>query len=291
MTGMTPAAGRRELAGPDGLLGETTRTASNPPEVSATSAPKNHLWRTPSAAHRQPEPAGSGGRGPAANTEPNSAALEHGADAGDVVNVDLVVAAALRSAAHPGISRQRRAVFSELAHRLAQRTHAAFAPLALDAALLRAQVLDEQAEHERGARLWGQLISLYQLAHRPGAEQHARLAHAVDLHRTGQCGEALNQITYAWTCARQPGHQQPPAATVLSLYLAMLGACGQDNDRDAVLAEAPAITDADAAEEPAAFPASDAEPDRTDWLTGVEAPDAHRTRCAFHAYTQRTDQS
>jgi hypothetical protein len=231
-----------------------------------------------------------GGHGPAAKTEPISAALEQGVETGDVVNVDLVVAAALCSAAHPGISGQRRALFSELAHRLAQRTHAAFSPLALDAARLRAQVLDEQGEHAQAARLWGRLISLYQIAHRPSAEQNARLAHAVDLHRTGQCGEALNQITYAWTCARTPS-RQPPAATVLQLCLAMLTACGQENDHDAVLTDATAITAADTAQETPTSPAGTEEPDGTDWLACVEAPEAHRRRCAYHAYTHRRGQS
>jgi hypothetical protein len=286
MTGITPAAGRRELAAPDGRLGETAPTASSPPGVPATNVPKNHLWPTPAAARRQPQPptAGSGGHGPAAKTEPIIVAPMHGVETDDVVNVDLIVAAALRSAAHPGISGQRRARVSELAHRLAQRTHAAFAPLALDAARLRAQVLDEQGDHAQAARLWGRLISLYQLAHRPDAEQHARLAHAVDLHRTGQCGEAHNQITTAWTCAPQPGHHQPPAATVQQIYLAMLTACGQDSG--AVLADAPAITATDTAEQAPTSPAGDAEPDRTDWLAGVEPPDVHRRRCAFHAYAQ-----
>ncbi|WP_433294477.1 hypothetical protein ACQP2F_33210 [Actinoplanes sp. CA-030573] len=277
MSGPMPAARRNP-----GLPVEKPRTPTSRRGTAGPSAPNNGRWRT-AAAPRMPQADGPRRRGPVLPA--GTSASELGAVG--QVSVDQVVATALRTAALPGTSHQRRALFSELAHRLTQRTHAAFTPLAMDAARLRAEVLDEQGEHTQAGRLWGRLVSLYQLAHRRDAEQHARLAHAIDLHRTGQCGEALNQMSCAWIAARQPGLQQPSAPTVLALYAAMLGACGQSSDRDALLAEAqPHPRHETAGQQPA--PHSDSEPEEGKaWLADIEPADEHQRCCAYHAYAQR----
>jgi hypothetical protein len=261
------------------------------------STPRNsRWWPAPTAAGQPADMVTPGRRRPDAKTRNDSHTTLPGDDplsavrtlgiltSGDtqIAEPDERLDLALWWAAAPGVTPAQRAAFSQIAHRLAQLQHAPFAPVALAAARLRAEVLDEQGDHRQAAQLWGRLIAVYQLAGKPVPEQHARLAHAVDLHRAGQCGEALNQINHAWQlCCDRPGHQYPTAVMVLRLHLAMLTACGQNSDREALLAEAttlPAIQRGDTACE-------------SIW-TGVtvETPDVHQPVCAMQPDTEGEDQ-
>ena len=151
---------------------------------------------------------------------------------------DAVIAAACRLAENPTATTAHRDEVSDLAYQVARHALAPFDPAALRIARLRAAVLDEHGHHQQAAQIWGQLIGLYQLTHQPGPEQHARLAHAVSLHRAGGCGEAINQMTHARDIATHtPRDGHPPSCQILRLYLAILTACGLHDERHTVLAE------------------------------------------------------
>lgn len=261
------------------------------------SLPRNSRWQLlSSAAGQQAEMVTAGLRRHCLNAWPHPAVTVPGDDAltvmrtvgllatgeRDLAGPDELLGLALWWAATPGVSREQRDSLSDIAHRIAQRACAPFTPVALAAARLRAEVLEEHGDHAQAAQLWGRLIALSQLAHQTELEQHARLAHAVGLHRIGQCGEALNQIGYAWQLrVSRPGCEQPTTVMVLRLHLAMLTACGQNSDRAALLAEAETLPSL-----------RSGAPGEDFWTGGtVETPSGHEPVCAFRAYAEREGQS
>jgi hypothetical protein len=190
-----------------------------------------------------------------------------------------LVAAACRQATDNNTPPLHRDVFSRLAYQVAQQAVGDRDPAALEAARVRATVLDDQGYHDEAANLWGRLIALYQLTHQPVRALQARIAHAVDLHRTGRCGEAVNQMSDAWddvfTTYCDDGSAIP---TMLPAYRAMLAACSLDDERRVLLALV-AVRTGDPVSEPALAMVA----------TAVPGAKEHRPVCAYRAHTRRED--
>jgi hypothetical protein len=253
--------------------------------------PRNHRWRQALSSaqsadavmarlHRALDRAEAASGRVMLDTETEGAVRDAGINAirrgDDGLRPGELVTAACRYAGDSSTPVTQRDTFSELAYQVSQYAFSPFDPAALDAARLRATILDEQGRHEQAGDIWRQLIALFQLTHQPAREQQARLAHAVDLHRAGTCGEALNQMSYAWDLAlSSTDSPQPGLLAVLHVYLSMVTACGLDEDREALLAQAAALPahTTGGAEVVAGTPDND---------------DAHRPVCAYR--TRNGDQ-